>query len=93
MLDRIDLVITADDVVGGKPDPEGFLLACSRLGIFPPGAVAVEDSLAGIRAASAAGIGHVVGVTTSVSAAALVEAGAHTTYADLLPLANLFARR
>ena len=87
VLDRIDLIITADDVTDGKPDPAGFLLACSRLGISPAGAVAVEDSLAGIRAASAAEIGHVVGVTTSVTAAELTAAGAHASYADLRPLA------
>ncbi|MGI8645838.1 MAG: HAD family hydrolase [Nocardioides sp.] len=87
LLDEIDLVVTAEDVTDGKPDPAGFLLACSRLGIAPGGAVAVEDSVAGVRAAAAAGVGRVVGVTTSVTAATLTAAGAHATYADLRPLA------
>jgi sugar-phosphatase len=87
VLDHVDLVVTADDVVDGKPDPAGFLLACSRLGVAPDGALAVEDAVAGVRAARAAGIGHVVGVTTSRTSADLVAAGAHTTYDDLRPLA------
>jgi sugar-phosphatase len=89
LMDHIDLVVTADDVVDGKPDPAGFLLACSRLGVEPDGALAVEDALAGVRAARAAGIGRVVGVTTSRAAAELVAVGAHATYDDLRPVADL----
>lgn len=89
VMDHIDLVVTADDVVDGKPDPAGFLLACSRLGIEPDGALAVEDALAGVLAARAAGIGQVFGVTTSRTAAELAAAGAHATYDDLRPVADL----
>jgi mannitol-1-/sugar-/sorbitol-6-phosphatase len=89
LLDRIDVVVTGDDVVDGKPDPAGFLLACLRLGVAPSAAVAVEDSAAGLRAARSAGVGHVIGVTTSLDRAALIAAGAHATYDDLrqLPVA------
>ena len=89
LLDLVDLVVTGDDVTDGKPDPSGFLLACRRLDIEPAGAVAVEDSLAGVRAARAAGIGHVVGITTSRDASELTAAGAHAAYDDLRPLADL----
>ena len=88
LLDQVHLVVTADDVVDGKPDPSGFLLGCSRLGIEAAGAVAVEDSLAGVRAARAAGVGHVVGITTSRTHAELIAAGAHAAYDDLRPLAD-----
>lgn len=45
------------EVTHGKPSPEIFKLALSRLGSFRPEATAVfEDSAAGIRAASAAGM-------------------------------------
>lgn len=90
LLDLLDLVVTADDVLDGKPHPAGFLLACERLGISPGGAVAVEDSDAGVRAARAARVGHVIGVTTSRSPGELIAAGAHATYADLCPVAALF---
>ena len=46
-LDGVDLVVTAQDVVAGKPDPE----ACERLGADPSAAVEAEDSPAGIGAA------------------------------------------
>lgn len=89
VLDRVDLVVTADDVVNGKPHPAGFTLACDRLGISPGSALAVEDSPAGIRAAVAAGVGHVVGVTTSRTVGELTAAGAHAAYDDLRPVAAL----
>ncbi len=86
VLHLVDVVVTAEDVVAGKPDPSGFLLACTRLTIHPGGALAVEDSDAGVAAARAAGVGQVVGVTTSRMSKELIAAGAHTVYADLRPL-------
>jgi mannitol-1-/sugar-/sorbitol-6-phosphatase len=68
-----DVVITAEDVRRGKPDPEGYLLAARRLGVAVAGCVVIEDSPAGVRAGLAAGAA-VVAVTTSHDAAALGEA-------------------
>lgn len=79
----VDVLVTADDVVDGKPDPTGFRLACERLGVDPAEAMAVEDSPAGIQAAVAAGVGRVVGVTTTHEAETLREAGAHDVVDDL----------
>jgi len=56
-----DLAITAERVSNSKPDPEGFLLAASLLGIDPAGCVVFEDSGAGIRAGLDAGM-TVIGV-------------------------------
>ena len=39
-----------------KPEPDIYLLACSRLGVPPGHAVALEDSPLGVRAAKAAGL-------------------------------------
>lgn len=86
VLELVELVVTAHDVVDGKPHPAGFLLACERLDTDPRDTWAAEDSVAGITAASAAGVGTVIGVTTSVTAEQLTDAGAHTTYADLRPV-------
>jgi beta-phosphoglucomutase len=52
----VDLVIARDDVRRGKPDPEGFLAACTRLGAAPAEALVLEDSRPGIAAARAAGM-------------------------------------
>ncbi len=48
-------LVTADDVTHGNPDPEGYLLACRRLGVDPRQALVFEDSAAGIQAARASG--------------------------------------
>jgi beta-phosphoglucomutase-like phosphatase (HAD superfamily) len=52
----VDVLISRDDVRHGKPDPEGFLAACSRLGVPPAEALVFEDSRPGIAAARAAGM-------------------------------------
>ena len=91
VLDHIEVVVTAHDVVEGKPDPAGFLLACERLGVAAPACLAAEDSPAGIRAAVAAGVGRVVGVTTTWSATELTEAGAHRVLPDLRGVVALLA--
>ena len=49
------VLITAEDVRRGKPDPEGFLLAASRLGVRIDQCLVFEDSPAGVAAAKAAG--------------------------------------
>ena len=47
-------MITGDQVLHSKPDPEIYLLACKALGTDPRRTIAVEDSHNGIRSASAA---------------------------------------
>lgn len=89
LLDLVDVVITADDVVDGKPHPACYRLACSRLGIEPARTLGAEDSVAGVVAAADAEVGHVVGLTTSRPAEELLAAGAHAAYADLRPLVEM----
>ncbi len=48
------VLITAEDVQRGKPDPEGFLLAARRLGVHIEQCLVFEDSPAGVAAAKAA---------------------------------------
>jgi len=57
-------VVAAEDVEHGKPDPAGYRRALDLLGIPPAGAVAVEDSEAGVTAAKAAGLYTVAVVST-----------------------------
>jgi beta-phosphoglucomutase family hydrolase len=49
-------IISGTDVKKGKPDPECFLLAASRLGVEPENCVVIEDSTAGVSAAKSAGM-------------------------------------
>lgn len=48
-------LVTAEDVVHGKPDPEVFLISAKKAGASPEKTVVFEDSFNGIRAAHAAG--------------------------------------
>ena len=88
-LHHLEVIVTRDDVAEGKPDPAGYLLACSQLGVDAAGALAVEDSPAGVRAALDAGVGHVAGVSTTHDAEELTAAGAHVVLPDLTDLVNL----
>jgi HAD superfamily hydrolase (TIGR01509 family) len=55
-----DTVVTGDQVVHTKPDPEPYALASQRLGIPPARCLAIEDSLIGALSAQAAGCRVVV---------------------------------
>ena len=52
---RFDFVLTADDVLRSKPDPEIYLKAAARFGIVPSEMLVLEDSTAGCLAAHGAG--------------------------------------
>ncbi len=49
-------IVSADDVHRGKPDPEVFLSAATKLGVAPKHCIVVEDVEHGIEAARAAGM-------------------------------------
>jgi mannitol-1-/sugar-/sorbitol-6-phosphatase len=54
-LPRPDVMITADEVEAGKPDPAPYVAGARALGVPPGGCVAIEDSPPGILSARAAG--------------------------------------
>ena len=49
-------IVSADDVHRGKPDPEVFLTAASRVGVSPDRCIVVEDAVAGVQGARSAGM-------------------------------------
>jgi HAD superfamily hydrolase (TIGR01509 family) len=55
-IDVFDVVVTGSDVTDLKPDPAVYLETLVRLDLAPAGAVAVEDSANGVRAAVSAGL-------------------------------------
>ncbi|MCY2931262.1 MAG: HAD family phosphatase [Planctomycetota bacterium] len=79
ILERFRVIVSAEDVSQGKPNPEGYRLACSLLAralgrpLNPARCLVVEDSPFGIQAAKAAGM-KVLAAATSYPLAALAEA-------------------
>ncbi len=80
--DKFHVIVAADDVAQGKPDPEGFLMAIRLLNrdfippaeiLFGPECLAIEDSPWGIEAAHQAGA-PCLGVLTSYPKNRLCEA-------------------
>jgi sugar-phosphatase len=67
------VLITADDVTRGKPNPEAYLLAAAKLDVRPAQCVVVEDAPAGVSAARAAGM-RVIALATTHSQIELGEA-------------------
>jgi HAD superfamily hydrolase (TIGR01509 family) len=61
-----EVIITDKSVKHGKPDPECYLLAASKLGFTPDRCVVFEDSIAGIKAGIKAGA-KVVALATTLS--------------------------
>jgi len=68
-------MVTADDVINGKPHPEPYLKGAKFLGLNPMECVVIEDAPAGIRAAHAAGM-KVIGLTSTYPDSILSEADA-----------------
>ncbi len=54
--DIFKIVVTADDVVHGKPAPDMFLLAAKRMGVSSSRCLVFEDAEPGIKGAIAAGM-------------------------------------
>jgi mannitol-1-/sugar-/sorbitol-6-phosphatase len=72
------IVVTVNDVKKGKPDPEGYLLAATKLQVSPGACLVVEDTVAGLEAGRRAGM-KLLGITSSLSAHQL---GCENTTAD-----------
>jgi mannitol-1-/sugar-/sorbitol-6-phosphatase len=70
-----DVLVTADDVVNGKPNPEPYLKGAQLLGMRPEECLVIEDAPAGIAAAHAGGM-KVVALPSTYRVAALQAADA-----------------
>ncbi|MBL7750470.1 MAG: HAD family phosphatase [Chitinophagaceae bacterium] len=62
IIDYFDFYLSNQDVKKGKPDPEMYTTAITRLGLKPDECLVVEDNENGIRAAVASGA-HLLKVT------------------------------
>jgi HAD superfamily hydrolase (TIGR01509 family) len=75
LAERFEHVLVAEELARAKPDPLPYLTGLERLGARADHALAFEDSVPGVTAASRAGI-LTVGVSTSQAPQVLLEAGA-----------------
>jgi beta-phosphoglucomutase len=93
--DVIAFIVSADDTTRCKPDPEGYTLGLKSLEALPgeerrrsrSGVIVIEDSLAGIEAAKAAGL-RCAAVAHSYSAEKLRAAGADIVVQHLVELTD-----
>lgn len=83
-LGGFSVIVAAEEVTRGKPDPEVFIRAARRLGFSPQQCVVFEDTHAGIAAARAAGA-RVVAVSTTHPPDTLREADLVVDRLDQLP--------
>jgi HAD superfamily hydrolase (TIGR01509 family) len=68
-----DVIVSGDQVARKKPSPDIFLEAAQRLGLDPSTCLVVEDAIAGVSAAKAAGA-RCLALTTSFTPSQLSEA-------------------
>ena len=78
-----EVLVTAEQVEDGKPDPAGYLRAAALLGVDPAHCVVLEDAPAGVEAGLAAGM-TVIAVLTTNDESALQSA--HGRVPDLRAL-------
>jgi beta-phosphoglucomutase-like phosphatase (HAD superfamily) len=92
MLDRMNLtkyfnaVLTVEDVLKFKPDPEIFLKCASRLATNPLKSVVIEDSIFGVQAAKAARMSCIAVGTGAYNRDELKKAGAELVVNSLAEL-------
>lgn len=56
LIEKFNVISSAEEVKRGKPEPDLFLLAAERLGILPKDCLVIEDGISGMIAAKKAGM-------------------------------------
>jgi sugar-phosphatase len=77
------VLVTGENVTQGKPDPQGYLKAATRLGVRPEHCLVFEDAPVGIAAGQAAGMRVIAVATTYPLEAFTLTALAVRTLADV----------
>lgn len=90
LADRFEVVVDGSVAkeydLAGKPSPETFAYAATRLGATIERSIVIEDALSGVAAGRAGSFGLVIGVDRGAGADALRTAGADVVVADLQEL-------
>lgn len=85
--EHVAFIVAAEHCAQCKPDPEGYLRGISLLGGSTRGVVVIEDSLAGIQSAKAAGL-RCAAVAHSYGEAELARVGADVVVRALAELTD-----
>ena len=81
-------IFSASEVANGKPAPDLFLHAASRMGAAPSDCVVVEDSRYGVQAARAAGMA-VLAYAGGLTPASVLEGSGTIVFGDMRELPRL----
>ena len=91
LLERLDgRIFSTTEVANGKPSPDLFLHAASRMNVEPNRCIVVEDSKAGIEAARAAGM-RSLGYAGGLTPAAWLEGPGTVVFDDMADLVSLIS--
>lgn len=86
-----DVIVGAEDVTSGKPGPEPYLSAMTKLDMPALDCVAIENAPLGIKSAKAAKVGYVIAIASTLDPSYLQEADeVDESFSDL---EQCFARR
>lgn len=78
-------IVTANDVLKGKPDPAIYHLAAKQMEVLPEHVVVIEDSVSGVKAAKSAGM-KCLGIANDSRCEVLRQAGANNVIPDFVGL-------
>ena len=70
-----EVLVTSDDVLNGKPDPEPYLKGAGQMGLAPGECLVIEDAPAGIQSARSGGM-RVIGMASTYHPEKLADADA-----------------
>lgn len=79
----VDGVVSAEQDLKGKPEPDIFVTAARNLGLNPGECIVVEDAISGVQAGNAGNFGLTLGVARTVQGEMLLRFGADMVVSDL----------
>ena len=88
ILEVFDEIVYGNMVANGKPKPDIYLKACEQLGVKPEEAIGIEDSINGVKSASAAGL-YTIMVVDLVKPTKETGELAHQTYDSMFDVIEL----
>jgi beta-phosphoglucomutase len=82
---RFASIVTAKDVLRGKPDPAVYLRAVEQMQVAPEHTAVIEDSVSGVKAAKSAGM-KCLAIASGPRCKVLKQAGANNVVPDFVGL-------